>query len=484
MFPTKVVAYLKNLSKPIALDALALIAGIALVFAFAPFNFYVLATLCPAFLLYSVQQIGARRAAIRGFCFGLGFFGASVSWVYVSIHVYGQTPVGGAVLLTFLSVAVLALFPAAAVFLTQALFPSRMKTQCLLAFPFFWVLMEALRGWLFTGFPWVFLGYSQVSSPLSGYAPLISVYGISFLLVFTSGLLVLLVSEEKFKSLWFALLFLIWAAGWGLTHYDWVKPSGKEIKISLIQGNVLQSEKWQPEYLIKILQKYKRLTEENWGSQLIIWPEAAIPLPYDAAIDFLDLLSQQAAKHNASLLVGIPVREGKDTYYNALIALGKGKGRYYKRHLVPFGEYLPFSHLLRGVINFFDIPMSDFSPGEEHQPPITVNGAKISALICYEIAYLRVLLPTLAEANLIVVVSDDSWFGHSLAPAQHLQIAQMRALETGKTILFATNDGITAVIESNGTIQHRAPQFNEYVLTETIKLKTGKTPLVALFSEQ
>lgn len=247
----------------------------------------------------------------------------------------------------------------------------------------------------------------------------------------------------------------------------------------MVQGDIPQALKWDQAYVQTTLKRYLDLTEPYWHSSLIIWPEAAIPLLAQDAKPFLTLINTQATQAHATLMTGIPVQDGF-TYYNAMLALGNGQGIYYKRHLVPFGEYLPFSSLLRGLINFFNIPMSDFSEGPEHQALMQANGHPIAAFICYEIAYPELVRTDLPQAKLLINISDDAWFGHSFAAAQQLQIGQMRALETGRYALFSTNNGITAIVSPDGAIQARAPAFQPAVLTGQITFMQGETPWVKL----
>jgi len=247
----------------------------------------------------------------------------------------------------------------------------------------------------------------------------------------------------------------------------------------MLQGNIPQQLKWSPSFLKQTDERYDSLTKENWHSNLIIWPEAALPLPHSQATEYLDDLAVNAKQHDTTIVLGIPFRaENSNQFYNAIIAIGANQGRYNKYHLVPFGEFLPLSNLLSGIIEFFNLPMSDFLPGAAQQSNLKIGAYQIAPFICYEIAYPDGLRRSLPAAGLLLTVSNDAWFGDSLAPWQHAQIGQMRALQTGRYHLMNGNNGITAVFDNNGNVVARIPQFKTATLTTTVQLRTGATPWV------
>lgn len=463
---------------------LALIAGGVLPLAFAPCGFYPLAVITLAVLLWLWLKDGTKQAFWCGYLFGLGYFGVGVSWVYVSIHQFGNANMALAALITALFVAFLALFIAVQGYLLARFFPRNNFAKLCLAFPSIWVLLEWVRSWLFSGFPWLLLGTSQVSSPLRGFAPLIGEYGLAFLVAFSSGLLILMINIKRNDHDWIRLfvlplLVVIWFAGYALSKVQWTHTQGQPIKVALIQGDIPQQLKWSNDYLLSTLKRYYQLTEQHWNSPLIIWPEAAIPLLQNQAQDFLSMLDRTAKQHHVALITGIPIQQGFD-YYNALMVLGNGQGIYYKRHLVPFGEYVPLMNWLGGLLGFLNIPMSNFSAGPEQHAEVRADNLIIAPFICYEIIYAQTVLHELPKANVLVTISDDAWFGHSFAEAQHLQIGQLRALETGRYHLFTSNSGITAIIDPQGKITAIAPAFQTTVLTGTILSMTGATPIVRM----
>jgi apolipoprotein N-acyltransferase len=472
-------------------EILALIAGCLLVFAFAPFEFYPLAVICPAVLFLLWLNCTPKQGFIRGLLFGLGFFGIGVSWVFISIHNFGNANIFLAGLITFLFVFLYAIFFAFSGFFLAKFFPLPTKNKLLLTFPCSWALLELFRSWFMTGFPWLLLGASQTSSPLRGLIPIVGELGLSFLVSLSSALLIMVIvpwfsSVKKYfpvtrpQQIFSGVsLLLMWGLGAVLIPIQWTQPFHAPFEVALVQGNIPQQMKWTQEYILSSIERYVKLTQPVWNKPLIIWPETAIPLFANDAQNILNELSQKAKNNHAVLITGIPVQEGFD-YYNAAIALGVGKGEYLKRHLVPFGEFVPFSKLFGSLLGFLNIPMSSFSEGPAHQGLIQMQGIQIGMYICYEIIFPSLVLSDLPQANLLVTISDDAWFGHSFASAQHLQMGQMRAMETGRYLLFSSNTGITAIVDTHGKIIARAPEFQPTVLTGTVQAMSGSTPCMRL----
>lgn len=507
------------------LAIVALIAGALLPFAFAPYGVYMLAIVATAALLFCFAEAQEahrpRHAFLYGWLFGVSFFGIGASWIYISLHHYGFMAAPFAVFVTALFVAFLALFPAVQGYCLVKFFPCNVRGgsfgTLLLAFPATFTLCEWVRSWMLTGFPWLFLGYSQIDGPLRGIAPLGGVYGVSFAVAFIAGCLVGIWRAQcsKRPQVRLLLVIAIIAVWWGsakLADVEWTQPSGggQPLKVSLVQGNVPQEMKWQAENLDPILLKYRALTQKHWDSAIIIWPEAAIPTFAQNVPRFMQELDADVRKHGVTLLAGMPlmvrgsaaavmdesdqggnshggdyVSDGgkNDIFYNAIVSFGAGRQheQYLKRHLVPFGEYLPLKPLLLWLHNYVVIPMSDFSRGGERQPLLSAmhGSVLIAPFICYEIAYPSLMVHSLPRAQLLLTVSDDSWFGTSLAATQHLEIARMRSLESGRYQLVSTNTGITAIIDQHGKIVAQAPAFQEYVLDGKVQPMSGATPWVS-----
>lgn len=460
-----------------------LIAGAILPLAFAPFNWYPIAFISPAILLYTWLRASPWQAFWRGGFFGIGLFTTGTYWVYISIHTYGYASIPLATFITALFILILAFFPATQGLIFAWLFKrSRLTLKCLFAFPAMWIIWEWLRTWVFTGFPWLFLGYSQLHSVLRGFAPLFGVYGISFLVTLISGCLLLLIIHKNYliKTVSVFLILVIFSVGLFFSPILWTKPAGKPIIVSLVQGNISQTIKWSPEHLFNILKIYQNETAKVWKSDIIVWPEAAIPAIPQQVKFYFQLMNQQAKKHHTALILGVPTYQpNTNQYFNSMMVLGNGKGVYLKRHLVPFGEYVPLKLVWGGLVQYFNMPMSNFSPGPKKQETLIAHGIPIAPFICYEIAYPSEVLDTTQNKQLMVVVSDDSWFGDSIASPQQIQMAQMRALETGRYILYDTNTGVTAIINPMGHIESVLPKNIRAILTNKVTPMEGKTPLMA-----
>lgn len=467
---------------------LAFIAGILLPFAFAPFNYTFLAIISPSFLLALLLNSTPREAFWRGWWYGLGYFGVGVSWVYVSIHYYGDTPVFIAGMFTLLFAGFLGLFPAVQAYCLQWFFPDNRTNgviKATLYFPISWVLIEWVRSWILTGFPWLQLGHSQVSSYLSGFIPLVGVFGVTMIVTFLSGLLYVVCEKKQWKKKIVALfIFLsVFIIGAILERIQWTTPQAGALRVALVQGNIPQSLKWSSSELNHTLKVYPELSQPIWKtSDLVVWPEAAVTLPIPWSLTYLNNLLKTIRPYPVSLITGIPVQSQNSwKYYNAMVMLSPiAVDVYYKRYLVPFGEYLPLEQWLKGIVGFFALPMSDFISGGNGSDVVLQNkhNVAVAPFICYEIAYPDAILTTVKHANLMVVISNDTWFGDSLAPWQHLQIAQFAALAAGRYLLFSTNDGITSVIDPQGHVVASAPRFREAVLQSKIFLMTGNTPWV------
>lgn len=466
-------------------DLLALLAGLLLTLSYAPFAYWPLAFVCLATLFWLWQRDSLKRACWRGLLFGLGLYGSGASWVYVSIHEFGHTPAIAAGLLTMGFVLLLAvLTPVACAWVYRRFFSRATPVAIVLALPALWLLFEWLRGVIFTGFPWLNVGYSQTDSMLNSIAPLLGVYGVCYVVALLATLLMLIITRSELRVFFICAVAIILGFVWFLQDIPWSRPLNEPLKITLLQGNVSQHDKWQPGQREIILQRYKKLAAENLDSDLIIWPETAIPAFFhDVMNDYLADIERLAKDSKTDMLIGVPVKltqAGQVSYFNSMVSVGQEQTFYHKRHLVPFGEYVPFGDLIRQIGGFFNLPMSDFRSGELLQPQMQVAGHVVGISICYEDAFGEEVILALPEASLLVNVSNDAWFGDSLAPHQHLQIARMRALETARPLVRATNTGITAVIDHLGIVQNRIPQFMSGSLTTAVQPMHGATPYVLL----
>ena len=461
----------------LAVYSVALLAGALLPLAFAPLGWYWLAVLSPAALFLLAAHLPKRQALWTSYFFGLGYFGVGVSWVFISISRYGSGP-ALAMFLTAAFVALLALFPWSAIFLVRTLCSRTGGFALWLGLPAAWVLSEWVRLWFLTGFPWLFLGYSQIGTPLAALAPVFGVLGVSFVVAVMAGALA-----------WTMLRFSLWRLaitsgalvalllGTSLLDREWTEPVAKPLSVALVQGNMKQDRKWKPEALAFTLRRYRALTQPYAGTDLIVWPETAVPAWFGQASEYLDRFQTRLGARGSTLILGIPVRTDQGQAYNAAISLARPRRFYYKRHLVPFGEYVPLRGLVGPWLNILGAPVEDFSAGQRPRL-LYASGVPIGALICFDVAFGAEVADLLPAAQLLVNLSNDAWFGDSLGPHQHLQIAQMRAIETGRPLLRSTNTGLTAMIDHNGQALARAPQFESTVLPAEVTPRTGTTPYV------
>jgi apolipoprotein N-acyltransferase len=453
------------------------LAGAATVVAFAPAGVYPLALVTFALLAQRWSEASPRRCFMAGFWFGCGFFAAGVSWVYVSMSEFGGMPPPLAAFATAFFCAFLALFPAVAGWL-QARIPASLAVRVCLLIPAAWTVFEWLRGVIFTGFPWVAVGYAAVGWPPQGYAPLGGVYLLTFLTLALAGLVLLAFQNRRSMAAILGLLAIL-VIGEALRYVEWTTPEGAPVETSLLQGNVAQEMKFRPERYAQILETYARLVDDS-KAKLIVLPETAVPNWLDRVDPaYLARLAAVAKRNDGDLLLGIAYREPPRSYYNSVVTLGVSPVQiYHKTHLVPFGEFVPPG--FDWVMSRLDIPMSSFSRGKPAPPPLEVAGQRVAVNICYEDAFGDEIAARLPQATLLVNVSNVAWFGDSLAPTQHLQMARLRSIETGRMHLTATNTGVTAAIDRDGSVLGRLPQYTEGRLEVRAQGYAGTTPYARL----
>jgi apolipoprotein N-acyltransferase len=466
--------------KPWLARLAALLLGAALPLAFAPFDLWFVAPLAIAGLFWLWQSRLPREAFALGYAFGLGQFSVGVSWIFVSMHHFGEAIIPVAGLITLVFAAVMAIYPALAGALNARLSTPKTATRLLLASPLAWLMLELLRGEIFGGFPWLNLGASQINSALAGYGPVFGEYGMSLAVVLSAAVLVLLITRHRKRSTLAALLALValWAGGAALHSIDWVEPAGAPISVAIVQGNIEQSRKFDPLQFQATLDLYRKLTNTQADAQLVVWPETAVPDTVSQAAPFLIEMQDAVRVRGQQIVTGVFDQDQAGNYYNALLTLPVEGGRYYKRHLVPFGEYLPLRFLIEPFRGLIQVPMSDLTSGSNDQPLLQLAGYPVGASICYEATLARKINTALPAAAFLINASNDAWFGDSLAPHQHLQIAGMRCLETGRWMVRATNTGISALINPHGRVVARTPQFEQAVLRGDIVPMQGATPFV------
>jgi len=473
--------WIHRLWRPLA----AVFIGASTTLAFAPYQIWPLAIISPTLLLLLLSQVKAKRAIAIGYAWGLGQFATGISWVHISIDNFGGMPKPVSVLLMAGLIGYLAIYPALFTGALNRWFKTNNFLRLVIAAPALWLVSEWLRGWVMTGFPWLWLGYSQIDGPLSVFAPIGGVDLISYLLLFISGALALALLQRKVTYL--AMPVAIFALSGALQPIQWVKENPQsETNLALIQGNIAQELKWMPSQRWPTLMKYTDLSRENWDADIIIWPEAAIPAFERELPAFLYNLDSAAKMNTSAVITGVVTQPERGVYHNSIISLGTNEHgeynydtqpRYNKHHLLPFGEFVPFESLLRPLAPFFNLPMSSFTRGDFVQTNIEANGRHLAPALCYEIIFNEQVRQNVTdETDFILTLSNDAWFGRSIGPLQHMEIARMRALELGKPVIRSTNNGVTAITDYQGKIVKQVAQFETQVLRATITSTTGMTP--------
>jgi apolipoprotein N-acyltransferase len=459
----------------------ALLAGMVCVFGFAPFGAFPIPVLALAALFVLWQRAPtARAAAWVGFAFGLGLFSAGIGWIYIAMYEYGGMPLWLALPASLLFSAFWALLPALAGYV-QARVAIKNGLRITLLMPAIWVLLEWFRGLLVTGFPWLVLGYAHSDSPLAGYAPLLGVYGISLATAVSAGMLVFAwqARGNKQGKLALAMLLVIWGAGALLRSIAWTQPHGEPFTVALVQGNIPQNLKFNEDALVGTLETYRRLVTQN-PARLTVLPETAFPLlRHEVPQRLIEQLRNHAQQNGGDVLIGSFERD-HGSYYNSVFTLGAAAEQHYrKQHLVPFGEFIPLRPLLGWFINsVLNIPMGDLARGDTQQAPFDIAGQRVEVNICYEDVFGEEIIQALPGATLLVNVTNDAWYGNSPVAAQHNQMAQLRAMESGRIMLRATNTGVTSIIGADGKVVQQLPQHVEAVLSGVAQGYVGSTPYV------
>lgn len=473
-----------NLQCPKTRYALAFLAGVVMLFTYAPFEQGWLAPLAlAAWLLLLVRSQTPRHAAFTGFAFGLGWFGTGVSWVFVSIDTFGGLPLIATSLLMLLFFSYLALYPALAGWLWLKA-RARLNRYALFAFPLIWLFTELLRGWAFTGFPWLNIGYTQSSTIFAQLAPHIGEVGLTVVTLVIAICFAYVALSKRLE--WFIVPVLLYAIAVYSPNINPMQLTGETSKVALVQGNIKQDLKWDKAQEWPNFLHYKSLTEPLLGEyDFVVWPESAITFIEPAAQSALTAFSQQASNAGTNVISGIiNYQPESQDFYNSIVVLGdaqqpyfwQNENRYSKHKLLPIGEFVPFESVLRPIAPLFNLPMSSFSRGHPKQANLVSDNLNIAANVCYEVAFSSYIKRQLHDnTDIILTVSNDTWFGASHGPHQHFEIARMRAREFGRPLLRATNNGITAIIDHQGYVINQLPQFDSGVAAAYVPLVEGTT---------
>jgi len=455
--------------------------GCLMTTAFAPFGMSLLVPVLLLPLLYVYVSVSPRDAGWLSFCFGFGLFLSGTYWIYISVVVFGEAPAWIALVLMLGLVLIMSAWLFLAGWLISR-FAQGEPWLLLLVAPASWVFIEWLRGWVLTGFPWLAIGYSQVDSLLAGWAPVIGVYGVSFMaMLSTTAILVAIMTDGRQRGVAIAIFALPLLAGGILKLVEWTDANGAPVKSTIVQAGISQAEKWLPERLRPTLDFYREAAARASDSELVVWPEVAIPSLDDRVEPYIRALQADTGSSGRSIVFGILERDesrGEAKIYNSVMLVsGDRRQAYRKRHLVPFGEYFPVPPRVREWMRMMSLPHNDLAAGDDVQPLLEAgNGEKLAVAICYEDAYGAEQLYALPDASILVNVSNDAWFGDSIAPHQHLEIARMRSLEVGRAAIRATNTGVSAFISHTGKVLDSGAQFEPVVLTMEVQPRKGSTP--------
>ena len=471
--------------RPWASRGILFLLGCLLTTAFAPFGFSMLVPVLLLPLLYVYFSVSPRDAGWLSFYFGFGLFLSGTYWIYISVVIFGEAPAWIALVLMLGLVLIMSAW-----FFAAGWFISRLARGepwfLLLVAPAIWVLIEWLRGWVFTGFPWLAIGYSQVDSLAAGWAPVLGIYGVSFMMMLsTTAILVAIMTEGRERAIALAVFVLPLLGGGILKGFEWTEPSGSPVKSTIVQAGISQAEKWLPERLRPTLEFYRAAAAQASDSEIIVWPEVAIPSLDDRVEAYIQALQADTRGTRRSILFGILERDdsrGESNIYNSvMLVAGDRRQSYRKRHLVPFGEYFPVPPKVREWMRMMSLPHNDLTAGDDVQPLLeAANGEKLALAICYEDAYGAEQLYALPSASILINVSNDAWFGDSIAPHQHLEIARMRSLEVGRAAIRATNTGVSAFISHTGKILDSGAQFEAVTMTMEVQPRQGSTPYVRM----
>ncbi|QLB14472.1 apolipoprotein N-acyltransferase [Mannheimia granulomatis] len=462
---------------------LALFLGASGTFAYSPFDIWPVAFISASGLIWAATLSNRKAALWSTLSWSIGYFCAGVSWVSVSMTQFGGVPTIVSYIAVFLLACYLALYN-----LLFSVISHKSKLTQPFALAAIFTFTEYLRGVVFTGFPWLQFGYSLIDSPFAGIAPILGVEGLTFLVMATGTYLVLLLKKEAKGVPTLMVLAVIFSLSFATRFINFVQIDKEKqpLVVSLVQGNIEQKIKWNPEHFSHSVNTYKQLITPLLGrSEVIVLPESAIPALENQITPILASLDKATTQSGSEVVIGTLYQNTEEELFNSAVLLGNvekpyslaTENRYNKHHLVPFGEYVPFGSILDWMREVFILPIN-LSQGSFIQSPILAKSNRFNMAICYEIIFGDQVQQNQKSQNAdyLLTITNDAWFGSSIGPWQHFQMARMRALELGKPLLRAANTGITAIVDANGKVVHQLPQFTADVLTATIHPTQSDTP--------
>lgn len=462
---------------------IALIAGALSVFAFAPFKVYIVAWITPLVLFYTLSNAKTTKQHFYlGWLFGIGYFGAGTSWPFYSIYFFAHAPLIVAIIGVALFVLLVSFFTLGLFGLLAARFKQLSLTSRLIFFyPAGWVLFEWFRVWFLTGFPWLYLGNTQIDTVFSAYAPVTGVLGVSLACVMLSGAILSLVHDrlrnKSLSPLPIAVIVMIMLSAFILQKIDWTEKTGEPINVAVLQSNITQEQKLNPDNFDSMIDIYLEMTQKSHQSDLIVWPETALFGIFNNYMDEVILPLQQSLREKQAVLIGGFFVNKDNSVENSVLAISKNNRELYsKRHLVPFGEYIPLSNYVRWMGDW--IPRSNIGAGKPEKGTLQILNQTAQMTICYEDAFGSEIIKSLPQATLLINVTHDGWFTGSFEPAQHMQIARMRSLETGRYMVRATTTGPAGIINEKGKVLATAKQYSKKIITHNVQAFTGATPYV------
>jgi len=454
---------------------IAVLLGLLFSLGFAPNDLWFISIFSLTCLHYLIQEANKKELFWIGYSFGFGLWSIGISWLYVSIYFYGNLGFIISIFLTVMFIGILSIYSGVSLLLYHYL-RSNSKISILFSLPIAWIVIEFLRSILFTGFPWLISGTMLADTLIDGWTPIIGAQGNTFLLLLLSSFIFLFIKEiKRFKTalLPAIFIFILLVSSFSLKNVEWTEFDGS-LKASIIQTNLELEDKWSSLGVVKTKSMMERAVNDGDEGEIIVFPETALIFSQNEIKDWLAYIDHKAEQKSITLITGIIEREGEFKVRNRILGLGLANSHYDKVKLVPFGEFIPFEGITGNLFDILGLQLTNTLPGE-HVKSINAGNIRVSASICYEIAFPELIRKTASESNLIVTISNDTWFGSSYGPVQHLEIAQNRALEHKKTLLRSTNSGISAFISKNGEIIENQGYFEEKLLKKEINLYKGKT---------